>query len=614
MKNGMSVRAKGLGGGRLRWLWLVACVSASCVATSASPAFGLAVPSGTPLAVDHAGGRIYWATPGPTATIVSARLDGTDVRALNTSAATVGNVRGLVLDRGAGRIYWDNATIDPAPAMISYANLDGSGGGEIAAAGAYGWQFGFTILDGTAYWVSNLGFGTHISVASLSGSGGGLLQMTPAPLDVNPGGGIAADPVGKRIYWSTNNETAIASANPDGSDTKVLPSPGARLDLPTLLQVDVVNRRVYFGTIEVGSDTTFAYANLDGTGGGNVMIPRAGRIGAFAIDPDTGRIYWPGSGGDLWSANLDGTDAKPVAPLDTTLHVPVIDDAPPASTPLTDASVLYHAVDKGVTLDCRLDGAAASACSGRSDYAHLAVGKHCFSVSERRNGLDGPAAQTCWTVTQLPLGCSASFHHGYFVTAGAATIARHTVIFHATTDGAAGRIALQTTSKSKILVTYQLDGHVLSSGPRAPLAYAQLDRTRSHTLTVTITSGGQRARIVRHFRYASFVAIACGERRVVGRIAPRTVRVAGAAVTVSAQVPKDIRGTTKLRFLVADRSHVLRSARFTFAGKVLDQHAFNAALTSQQLQANGSQTMTVALVPKRGRTMTVRIAFRTVST
>lgn len=216
--------------------------------------------------------------------------------------------------------------------------------------------------------------------------------------------------------------------------------------------------------------------------------------------------------------------------------------------------------------------------------------------------------------SQLAAGCTASFHHGYFVTAGAATLARRAVVFHATTDGVHGRIALQTTSKAAIKVTYQLDGHTLSSGLRATLAYAQLDRTRSHTLTITVTSAGHRARIVRRFRYASFVAIACGGRRVVGRIAPRTARVGGATVTISAQIPKDVRGTTKLRFLVADRSHVLRAAHFTFADKALTQHALSAALTSQQLRANGSQMLTVALVPKRGRTVTVRIAFRTAST
>jgi hypothetical protein len=596
----------------------------ACFAVSVPSASALEVPD-TPIAVDHAGGRVYWATFGTSAssaTIMSVRLDGTDARTLNTSGATVGDVAGLAIDPAAQRVYWVNKTSGSIVPAVSYADIGGSGGKDVPGPGAgAGSQNGLAIAAGTAYWISGL----HQDISLLSGlngsnSSGGVIQMKPPPLGVvpkvDPGGGVAVDPVGKRIYWSTGFE--IASANLDGSDAKLLPTPGAtRLD-PTDLQVDPVNGRIYWTNgAFAGQPKVFSSAAIDGSGA-NDIIARANQssLHHFAIDPGGGKIYW--EEGPLWSMNVDGTNAAPLLPppppVDTSLHAPVIDDAPPASTPLTDASLLYHAVDKGVTLDCHLDDAAPAACSGRSAYAHLAVGRHCFSASERRNGLDGPALQACWTVTQLAAGCSASFHHGYFVTAGAATLTRHAVTFHATTDGVNGRVALATTSKAPIRVAYQLDGHALSSGPRVTLAYAQLDRSRSHTLTITITSGRKRARIVRRFRYASFVAIACGGRRVVGRIAPRTVRVGGRAVTVSAQVPKDIRGTTRLRFLVTDRSHLLRAARFTFAGKKLTQHAFNAALTSQQLQAHGTQTMTIALVPKRGRSATVRITFRTTST
>jgi hypothetical protein len=587
----------------------------ACVAASAPPALALTVPNDALLAVDHAGGRVYWATSGPTATIVSARLDGTDVRTLNTGVATVSNVRGIALDPGGGRVYWDSDTTDPAVPMVSFANLDGSGGADIPAPGAHGFQSGLAIADGTAYWMSNEPTRQDISFGRLNGSGGGVLQMTPAHLSINPSGGVAIDPGAKRIYWVTDSLTTIASANLDGSDTKRLSITGITMETVTGLQIDPVKRRLYWANIFPGNDQRFAYINLDGPGGGEFVVPNNGRTESFTIDAEGGRIYWARSGGTLWSVTVDGSDAKEVGPpVDTTLHAPVFDDVPPSSTPLTDASVLYHAFDKGVTLLCSLDGGARSACNGHSSYAGLALGRHCFSVVEGRSGAIGPAAQVCWTVTQLAPGCSASFHHGYFVTAGAVTLARRSVVFHATTDGKAGRIALQTTSKAPVRVSYQLDGHALSGGPRATLAYAQLDRTRSHTLTVTVTSGGKRARIVRRFRYASFVAVACGGRKVVGRIAPRTVRVGGAGVTISAQVPKDIRGTAKLRFLVADRSHVLRAVHFTFAGKALTQHALNAALTAQQLKTNGSQTMTVALVPKHGRAVTVRIAFRTTST
>jgi hypothetical protein len=596
----------------------LAVVASACLLLGgACPAFGAtALFNPYALTVDHASGRVYWANfgGGNGGAISYANLDGSGSGTLNTSGATIVAPLGIAVDPAAGLVYWVNQT-NPHP--IGFARLDGSGGGDLATGAATSVDaHGLVLVDGTLYWPNA---DNGIAFAPVGGQGGGELHITGSASVMHPAG-PSIDPATERIYWANTFGTTIASATLTGADSRNLVTTGATVVEPTGTAIDPARNRIYWVNNSLAitgvAGHNISYADLAGGGGGDLALPDDASAQSIAIDPVAGRIVWATSSPALVrSANLDGSDVKVLAPVvDTSLHAPVIDDAPPSSTPLTDASLLYHAVDQGVTLSCQLDGGAESACTGRSAYAHLAVGRHCFSVNERRNALDGPAVQACWTVTQLAPGCSASFHHGYFVTAGAATLARRAVVFHATTDGVAGRIALQTTSKGKIRVSYQLDGQVVSGGPRATLAYAQLDRTRSHTLTVTVTSGGERARIVRRFRYASFVAIACGGRRVVGRIAARTVRVGGAAVTVSAQVPKEIRATTKLRFLVTDRSHVLRAAHFTFAGKALTQHALNAALTAQQLRANGSQTMTVALVPRRGGAVTVRIVFRTAST
>ena len=76
------------------------------------------------MAIDAAAGRIYWANQGND-TISYANLDGSGGGGeLNISGATANKPHGLAIDPAAGRIYWANDDN-----TISYANLDGSGGG-----------------------------------------------------------------------------------------------------------------------------------------------------------------------------------------------------------------------------------------------------------------------------------------------------------------------------------------------------------------------------------------------------------------------------------------------------------------------------------------------------
>jgi hypothetical protein len=77
------------------------------------------------VALDRAAGRIYWANfHGDT--ISYANLDGSGGGDLNTTGASVLGPRGLALDPPDNRVYWAN----PVAGTISYANLDGTGGGD----------------------------------------------------------------------------------------------------------------------------------------------------------------------------------------------------------------------------------------------------------------------------------------------------------------------------------------------------------------------------------------------------------------------------------------------------------------------------------------------------
>lgn len=322
-------------------------------------------------------------------------------------------------------------------------------------------------------------------------------------------------------------------------------------------------------------------------------------------------------------AGLNGTPCPPVAtprtplenPVDTTIRAPVIDDGPPARTPLTDATLLYHATQNDVTLECRLDGGSWSGCNGRSSYSNLSLGQHCFDVRARRGAAFGPTTTYCWTVTQLPAGCTANYHHGYFVKAGNTALGRRQAVFHSTSrDGA---LVLTTRSNPGVLrgVSYRLNGATIATTADHTVPFAQLDRNASQSLVVRVKGNGRSGSITRNFRYVNYVAIDCGGREVVDGIAPRTVTVGGTRVTIRPDVPNEIRGTQKLRFFVQPaKRHVLRAVSFSLDGRPRREHARSAVLTAPQLQANGTQTLTVRLTPRRGTTRVVKIAFKTVST
>jgi hypothetical protein len=87
------------------------------------------------VAIDAATGEIYWANNGSnTAPISFANLDGSGGGNLTVTGATPNDAFGVAIDPIAGRIYWVNEGSNTIP--ISFANLDGSGGGNLTTTGA----------------------------------------------------------------------------------------------------------------------------------------------------------------------------------------------------------------------------------------------------------------------------------------------------------------------------------------------------------------------------------------------------------------------------------------------------------------------------------------------
>jgi DNA-binding beta-propeller fold protein YncE len=247
--------------------------------------------------------RIYWGNGG-TDTISYANLDGSGGGGeLNLSGATPSSPRGIAIDRPAGRIYWANQGND----TISYANLDGSGGGgQLNISGTTPSKPHGLAIDpgaGKIYWAND---NNTISWANLDGSGGGQLDITGA----TPAApyGAAIDPAAGRIYWANRTTNTISHANLDGSGGGgELNTSGANPNDPHGVVVDHAGGRIYWANL----DSTISYANLDGSGGGGQLshpgAPEFGAVG-LAVDPTAGKIYWGNLGGDMISwANLDGS-------------------------------------------------------------------------------------------------------------------------------------------------------------------------------------------------------------------------------------------------------------------------------------------------------------------
>lgn len=262
---------------------------------------GAGNPSSASLAVlpPAAGDRVYWADPGG---ISYAGLDGSG----GGDVGTTGAPEGVVLDPAADRVYWS----DPGADSISYASLDGSGGGGRLNTGnaTVNEPYGLAIdaANNRLYWV-NAGTNTQsIAFAGLDGSGGADLSTSGATVDGPEG--LAIDPAAGRIYWSNYLAGTISYANLDGSGGGgQLNLAGATPGNPEGLAVDPAAGRIYWAD---PSEDKISYAGLDGSGGADlnttgatVSVPRA-----VALDPVTGRIYWGNSNpGSVSYAQLDGS-------------------------------------------------------------------------------------------------------------------------------------------------------------------------------------------------------------------------------------------------------------------------------------------------------------------
>ena len=261
----------------------------------------------------RAADRIYWANlNGGVPAVSFANLDGTGGGGeLNTTGGGQ-SATGLSLYPAGGKVFWGSTGF-----TISQANLDGSGGGGALNPGGQPVSSAQSVAvdpaAGRIYW-SNSFASQGIYFASLDGSGGGQVNTTGAT--VNSPIGVSVDPAAGRIYWANAAPTnKISFANLDGSGGGDINTTGATVDNPQGVAVDPGANRIYWANV-YGQKISFA--KLDGSGGGDLNTTGAtvSNPAGVSLDAAAGRIYWASVlGGKVSFARLDNSGG---GDLDTT--------------------------------------------------------------------------------------------------------------------------------------------------------------------------------------------------------------------------------------------------------------------------------------------------------
>ena len=285
----------------------------------------LALPIATVALASPAQGsdRILWGNDNGTA-ISFAALDGSGGGNVFDAAE---NPAGLAIDSVTGRLYYTNE----GGSTIGFVNLQGGGGGTLDTGSAT-----VQAPDGLAidpalrriYWANDSVPGS-ISSANLDGGGGGDLNTSGATV-MGPSG-VAVDLTSGRLYWANYNEASISFANLDGSGGGGdLPTPGISPSGPAGVAIDPGTRKIYW--TETGG-AGIGFASLDGSGGGQLATPGAATMAAWglAIDPSAGRAYWANNAGSLAMAALNGSGGGPISTSGATVEgpsFPILQNAP----------------------------------------------------------------------------------------------------------------------------------------------------------------------------------------------------------------------------------------------------------------------------------------------
>jgi len=272
--------------------------------------------------MDLAAGRILTSNP-----------DGSDLKTIVNEGRRLPD--GIVVDVAGGHIYWTNMGNPKAnDGTIDRADLDGTNVTNVVPPGAT-WtpkQLQLDAKNRKLYWSDREGM--RVMRSNLDGSKIETLVDTSQG-NARPGAdarkwcvGIALDVEGGKLYWTqkgaekagqgrifrANLEVPVGQTPANRQDIELLYN---NLPEPIDLDLDLGNRIMYWtdrGDPPRGN--TVNRAPMDATNGNRpepeIVFNHLMEGIGLALDLDNGRMFVTDLAGSVYSANLDGSNKKPV--------------------------------------------------------------------------------------------------------------------------------------------------------------------------------------------------------------------------------------------------------------------------------------------------------------
>ncbi len=244
--------------------------------------------------------KIYWIMSWHT--IMRADLDGSNPEIVLTG---LHSVMDIAIDPAGGKMYWTN----PGAGKIQRANLDGSQVEDLVTSGLDD-PCGIAVdpVGAKVYWANRLAH--KIQRANLDGS------AVEDLVTIETGGprGVALDLTAGKVYWAATVARKIQRANLDGSKVEDVVTISYPSLYPIAIALDAEGGKMYWTLDDLswGSFGVIQRANLDGSGIEDVYVPDFPGEDApqwIALDAQTETMYWtkftfPDG---VRRANLDGS-------------------------------------------------------------------------------------------------------------------------------------------------------------------------------------------------------------------------------------------------------------------------------------------------------------------
>jgi len=265
--------------------------------------------------------------------VLSANPDGSDLKVIVSEGRRIPD--GIVVDTEAGQLYWTNMGNPNAnDGSIERADFDGNNASHIVRNGSTFTpkQLQLDRKNQKLYWSDREGM--RIMRANLDGSKIETLVDTSEG-DARPGKdaqkwcvGIALDVERGKVYWTqkgaekagqgrifrANLEVPVGQTPANRQDIELLYN---NLPEPIDLDLDLGNRIMYWtdrGDPPRGN--TVNRASMEATNGNRpepeIVFNHLMEGIGLALDLDNGRMFVTDLAGSVYSANLDGSNKKPV--------------------------------------------------------------------------------------------------------------------------------------------------------------------------------------------------------------------------------------------------------------------------------------------------------------